>query len=314
MFKSHKKVLFLFLPISIISIASEMNLDTFNENYNKLNLLSTSELKTMSFEQFRSNLGFANSNAIVIKKDGFKDFRSDGNNFHKNKLLNLYNKYCEANNGKLLSYRNKFGTYFAGFYPTNDSMADDRYNVCIQDKKALFSTKYDLWKKRCHFMCDYNGYDFVRTDFILDNNISTNTELETQYVNFLKKQEELKKEALEVYQKIKERTEKENAEKNVIINELKKRKDTLKARKGNIVMDFYTDFNGPSECGTSCKSLNNIRNGYYTIEEAVENGWVVAQVLADTSEVTSYKIDDYGVPRLGSGCNCYGKKYFMQKK
>lgn len=315
MFQNFKRVLLFTLPILMIDIstASEVNLDVLNDNYSKLDSLPISELKTMPFEQFKNNLGFVNSNMIVIKKHGFKNFRVDGKNFHTDKLINLYGKYCEANDGKLLSLGNKAGN-FNGFYPINDSRADDRYNVCIQKNKVLFSTKYEQWMKKCHLMCDYIGWDFDRSEFVLDNNISTNTELEIQNINFLKKQEELKKEALEINQKIKERQEQENEEKNKIINELKKRKDILKARKGNIVMDFYTDFNGPKVCETSCKSLNNIHNGYYTIEEAVEGGWIVAQVLADTSEVTSYKIDDYGVPRLGSGCNCYGKKYFMQKK
>lgn len=297
-----------------VSMASEATLDILNDNYTKLNSLPNSELKTMSFEQFRKDLGFVNSNVIIIKKDGFKNFRSDGNNFHKDKLLNLYSKYCEANDGKLLSLRNKTGITPIGFYPIHNSLADDRYNVCIQNNNVLFSAKYEHWMKKCHLMCDYIGYDFDRSEFTLDNNISTNIELETQHINFLKKQEELKKEALEINQKIKERTEKENEEKNIIINELKKRKDILRARKGNIVMDFYTEFKGASICETSCKSLNNIHNGYYTIEEAVEDRWIVSQVLADASEVTSDKIDKYGVTRLGSGCNCYGKKYFMQKK
>lgn len=103
------------------------------------------------------------------------------------------------------------------------------------------------------------------------------------------------------------------AERKRIEEERKKKEEEerismLRSRKGQFVMDFYLMGSTPSSrdaksCWDACSKVNYNRTGYWTIDEALQNGWAVKQILGDISQsgVTYYN------------CTCQGKKYIMSK-
>lgn len=108
----------------------------------------------------------------------------------------------------------------------------------------------------------------------------------------------------------------------------------LRNRKGQFVMDFYLVgmitphsseyirnwqttnrvFGGwlgsapsstdPNSCWRECSKINYNTTGYKTIDEALQDGWTIKQVLGDIAQ-SGITYDD---------CTCQGKKYLMIKQ
>jgi len=309
----YKSVLigFYFLA-GIASLADESkSLNLVKSNYDKINFISNEELKNLSFEQFKENLGLVKDLTIFEKKD--MDHFKDAEIFYWNDLSSFYKKYCEAQNGVLYKY-NSIGNIFDPVGQEERAKTvlltnSARETICLSKDTPIFFTTFSIYLKKCLFGCDLNSYDFNRAEFVLSNNKEKLTTYKNKYNDFIEAEynrEKSKKKAEE---------DRVNFEKmkNARILETQKKQQVLRERTGNTVMDFYTGFNGTDICEISCKSLNRANTGYSSIEESVEDGWIISQVLADSNKEVGYKIDSYGVAENGSGCQCRGKKYFMQK-
>lgn len=308
-----RKIILVGLTLGVItsSMADESKLlNVIKLNYETMNSSSNEEFKNMRFEEFHKKLGFEHDLLIVEKKD--MDNFKDAQKFYWNQLSPLLKNYCNTQNGILFGHEG-VGNIFHPMgqkWTRNISYSDfGREMVCINKGTPLFFASFDVFLKKCLFSCDYAGYDFKQAEFVLSNNQEKLSIYKTKYNEFIKNErinEDYKKKAEE------ERASFEQLKK-AKIQEIAAQKKILRDRGGNIVMDFYTGFNGPSVCEKSCKSLNEFNTGYATIEDAVKNGWFISQVLADSNQVVAYSLDEYGLPKDGNGCQCNGKKYFMQK-
>lgn len=319
------------LIIGSVFVALEAkSLETIKQKSEKIHSFSKDELKNISFHELRESLGFSENNPLLFPKDDLNHYHDIGIFFRGN-LTTLYMKYCQAQNGQYYGFDKKTNTYME-IVDYSSSFSDRRYgdlsrypeiisdvsDVCIKDNIPIFYSHYQEFTKRCSLFCDYQVYfrkkeqsrDFDHAEIILGNNYD--------YISFYRKQFEafanLQKKEEEAIKKRNEEIAYQQQQKILQRKEIETNKQILRNRTGNLVMDFYTTFDGPEACELPCKTLNSINTGYSTIEESVSNGWLVSQVLSDISKKTGYGLDELGLPTNGSRCQCYGKKYFMQKK
>jgi len=299
------------LFVGITSLADDLKaLNILKLNYEKISSMSNEELKKMSFEKFKTNLGFYNDFTPIFRKD--MDSNEDAENFNKNLLIDMYQKYCNLQNGTLYGRKLSENVFYSiEQKETNNKLDSDfgREVICMDNKNPIFFGTFDVFFKKCHFACNYKNAEFSVAEFVLSDKNEKLNFYKNQYDMFLyfkNSLEEKNRKDAEVF-------EREKQLKILKAQEINNKIQVLRNRNGNTVMEFYTGFNGADVCETSCKSLNRINTGYSSIEESVENGWIISQVIADSNKEIGYTLDSYGLPETGNACQCKGKKYFMQK-
>lgn len=235
--------------------------------YRYSHLENQKELKNISLDEFLSKLGFSNSNSCVKHSSSVKEITYNRNKW----LLKAIENYFEANNGYCDSKR---------FSDNLDCFINNDFKLRVKNKTGTSGNYY---------YTDYYYHVCVSTDKKI-------YESEVAYEEAKRKQAEREAERKRIEEERKKKEEEE-------------RISMLRNRKGQFVMDFYLMGSTPSSldaksCWNACSKANYNTTGYWTIDEALQNGWTVKQILGDISQsgVTYYN------------CICQGKKYLMTKQ
>jgi len=283
--------------INISCHSSELKLlNVYKANYTKLDSLSNEELRALSFEQFRSGLGFEGDFTVIKKKD-IVNFQ-DAAQFNRHELVWLYKKYCNVQNGTLEQWDSRFG---------GKGEFGDEF-VCIVNKTPAFYGRFALFYENCSYVCDdsANKRSFERAEFTLSQNAEKLIAYKSNYTDYLHAEEEIQKKANEEVHKKQLRQDEENRVKSENVLQQK----FLKDRKGQYVYTFYDQFiytpgtsgwrysNTKEQCANHCDSLNT---PFSTLQDALTYGWGFLSLIDNN-------VHESGI----SNCECVGKTYILK--